>query len=88
MAVEIRKTKFFRGHRGVVLSTLRLQTLPKIVLSLTVFQKKHFPFAPKIQDGCQNFKKSKLFRGPRGVVLRSLRVTNLAEITLFHMVSR
>ena len=52
--------------------------MPKIVLSLMVFEKTFSIFA-KIQDGVQNLKKATFFRGPRGA-------HNLPEISLSLMV--
>ena len=40
----------FKGPKGVVLSTQRIQNLPKIALSVTVFEINDiFPFTPKFK---------------------------------------
>ena len=71
------KSKFFRGPRGVVLSILRVQTLPKIGLSRTVFE---IIFLPKFKmGGVPNLEKFQFFRGPRGVVVSVQRVQNFTE---------
>ena len=49
------KSKFFRYPKGVVLSSLGVQNLPEITLSLTI--------SAKIQDGSLGLEKSKFFRG-------------------------
>ena len=48
---KLEKSKFFRGASGVVLSTFRVQNLPEIALSLTVFEINDIFHFCKIQDG-------------------------------------
>ena len=69
---NLEKSKFFRGARGVALFTLGIRNLPKISLSLTVFEINDVFHFHINSDGGQNSKKSKHFRGPSEVVLSTL----------------
>ena len=54
MAAKIQKSQIFSDV--AVLGTLGVQNLPEIALSLTVFNKRHFPLPPEFKMTAENWK--------------------------------